>query len=449
MKTHRVIIGVVLVAFFMTGMNTVQAQFWKKVTKTAEKAAEKAILKKTKEKVSKKTDKTIEDVIEKKSGKKQEEGVENEEVFSNKENNDSTKIDQEKENSSSIFKVYSKFDFVPGEKVIAFEDFSQDEVGDLPGRWNSSNSAEIVTLSNAEGRWLQIGRGEGAFVPEFIEEFPENFTLEYDVIYDYDVSEYAFKRDLVVIFSDIENAGYELTKISPGNNGFYFSIEGGNSGGGGVEVFKYTKDRKLNMRSDKKIPQIDKSNNGRGNKMHVSIWKQKQRVRVYVDEKKVFDIPRAFERGVAVNNLRFFSQVTTDDTYYYLANIRYSVGKPDIRNKLITEGKLITYGITFDTAKTKVKSESYGTIKKIASILKENPEIKVMITGHTDSEGGKSFNQELSEKRAEAVKQIFVNQFQINSSRLMTEGKGEEEPIALENEPDTKAKNRRVEFKKI
>ncbi|SEL24978.1 OmpA family protein [Aquimarina amphilecti] len=453
MKTTKQIMGIAVLLFVMFIPQNMEAQFWKKVAKTAERAAEKTVLKKTEEKVSKKTSKTIDDTVDgkpkknKKNKKSKKNKKENGAIISseNKGKNDVNTV----ENIEPSFAAYSKFDFIAGENIIAFEDFSQDEIGDLPARWNSSNSAEVVTLSNEEGRFIQIGAGTGSYVPEFIDEFPDNFTLEYDVVFDYDVSEYAYQRDLMVVFSDVENPGYELQDHTPGKNGFVFAIRGGNSYGGKVDVHKYCSDSKLNLSSDKQIAQLDKKNNSRGEKMHVSIWKQKQRMRVYIDEKKVFDIPRAFEKATILKNVKFFSQTKPENTFYYIGNIRYAVGKPDMRNKLITEGKLITYGITFDTGKASVKSESYGTIKKIAKVLSDNPSIKVLITGHTDKDGDETSNKKLSKRRAMSVKNVLVNEFGIDVSRLKTDGKGESEPISKESTPEAKAKNRRVEFKKL
>ncbi|WP_378181331.1 OmpA family protein [Aquimarina sp. SS2-1] len=448
MKTIKQILTITALFCAMLFPQSTQAQFWKKVAKTAEKAAEKTILKKTEEKVSKKTGKTIDDTVDGKPKKdkkkrKSKKGA----VISSQE--DEENDESQTAETKPSFAAYSKFDFVSGENIMAFEDFSQDEIGDLPARWNSSNSAEVVTLNNADGRFIQIGTGKGSYVPEFIEEFPENFTLEYDVVFDFDVSEYAYQRDLMVVFSDVENPGYELQKSNPGKNGFIFSIRGGISGGGNLDIYKYCTDRNLDLRSKKQFGKLNKDNNGRGKKMHVSIWKQKQRVRVYVDEQKVFDIPRAFEKNSIIKNVKFFSQITPENTFYYVGNIRYAIGKPDMRNKLITEGKLVTYGITFDTGKATVKSESYGTIKKIANVLSENSTINVLITGHTDADGDEAFNQKLSEKRAASIKEVLVNDFGINPSRLEIEGKGEKDPISKESTPEAKAKNRRVEFKKV
>ena len=75
-------------------------------------------------------------------------------------------------------KAYSKYDFVPGEKIIVYEDFAQDAVGDFPDKWNTNSSAEIVTIESLQGKWLKISK-QGVFMPGFIDSLPDNFTLEY------------------------------------------------------------------------------------------------------------------------------------------------------------------------------------------------------------------------------------------------------------------------------
>ncbi|MBK8673929.1 MAG: OmpA family protein [Bacteroidetes bacterium] len=73
-----------------------------------------------------------------------------------------------------------------------------------------------------------------------------------------------------------------------------------------------------------------------------------------------------------------------------------AVGAPDTRNKLITEGKYSTTGILFDVNSDKIKPESFGTLKDIAAVLSENPDVKIKIIGHTDSDGEDAKNLELS-----------------------------------------------------
>src|SRR5215217_7468957 len=72
----------------------------------------------------------------------------------------------------------SKYDFVPGEKIVVLEDFSGVEPGDFPSGWNTNASAEVVTAGDKEGKWLKIAR-QGSFYPEMIKSLPQNMTLEF------------------------------------------------------------------------------------------------------------------------------------------------------------------------------------------------------------------------------------------------------------------------------
>ena len=81
-------------------------------------------------------------------------------------------------------------------------------------------------------------------------------------------------------------------------------------------------------------------------------------------------------------------------------------------------------------------------------MMKEHEDLKLSIEGHTDSDGEKARNQELSEKRAAAVKDALVERG-IESSRLKTKGYGESKPVDSNSTPEGKANNRSVEFIKI
>jgi outer membrane protein OmpA-like peptidoglycan-associated protein len=120
-----------------------------------------------------------------------------------------------------------------------------------------------------------------------------------------------------------------------------------------------------------------------------------------------------------------------------------------MRSKLITDGKLVTYGIYFDVNKAVVKPESHGTLKGIADILKENPDVRVKIIGHTDSDGADAANLDLSKRRGATVKEALVKDFGIDASRLESDGMGETQPMAPNDTPVNKALNRRVELIKL
>ncbi|MEA3310947.1 MAG: OmpA family protein [candidate division WOR-3 bacterium] len=114
---------------------------------------------------------------------------------------------------------------------------------------------------------------------------------------------------------------------------------------------------------------------------------------------------------------------------------------------LIKKGMKIAFrGINFETAKTVILPESYPILDEAAKILKENPTIRVEIGGHTDSRGSASYNQNLSQQRAEAVRLYLIQNHSIESNRLLAKGYGESQPVAPNDTEENMAKNRRVEF---
>ena len=183
-----------------------------------------------------------------------------------------------------------------------------------------------------------------------------------------------------------------------------------------------------------------------GKKYHFSFWVQKTRLRVYLDQVKVFDLPKVFKPGFQCNQVRF---ELWESAIPMITNFRIAAGQPDTRNKLLTEGKLVTYGIYFDVNKDVVKPESYGTLKEIAGILNEVPDVKVKIFGHTDSDGDDAKNMDLSKRRAASVKAELIKSFGVKADQLTTDGLGETKPVAPNNTPVNKALNRRVEFIKL
>jgi len=80
-------------------------------------------------------------------------------------------------------------------------------------------------------------------------------------------------------------------------------------------------------------------------------------------------------------------------------------------------------------------------------ILKENPQIKVMIEGHTDSVGSAKVNQIISEKRAQSAKKYIQDKFGISGDRMAVKGYGATKPVADNRTKEGRSKNRRVEFR--
>ena len=133
-------------------------------------------------------------------------------------------------------------------------------------------------------------------------------------------------------------------------------------------------------------------------------------------------------------------------TIVEVGEMAQEVSASDMLDALNRDGFMALY-INFDTGKFDIKPESQPIIDQIAQLMKDNPELKLSIEGHTDNVGTPQNNKVLSENRAKAVMNAVVN-LGIDSSRLTAVGWGQERPIADNRTEDGRAKNRRVEIVK-
>jgi OOP family OmpA-OmpF porin len=328
--------------------------------------------------------------------------------------------------------ISSKFDFIPGEKVILFDDFTSETVGDFPILWNTTGSGEVVTTSLAAGRWFKITNGRGIYCLTDPLTLPENYTIEFDVIPQKDLKNNSSTNFNFYIIKTSNPKDLKLGLARPGGVGIRFSFQYKNS------YFAYYSDGSPEQKGEVTEPRLAVNK-----KYRASIWVQKERIRLYIGEEKIFDLPKVMSKNFKYNMIRF------DDGTPMISNFRIATGLPDMRNKLLTEGKLVSYGIYFDVNSDKLKPESSGTIKEIAAILQENPKVKIKIVGHTDSDGDDKTNLDLSKLRAVSVKDALVKNFNIDAARIETDGKGEGEPVAPNDNGTNKALNRRVEFIKL
>jgi OOP family OmpA-OmpF porin len=345
--------------------------------------------------------------------------------------------------------TYSKFDFIPGEKILAYEDFSKDAIGDFPATWNTNATGEIVNASSKEGHWLMLTK-QGKYYPEYIKTLPENFTLEYDLIFNDKFSYYSPELSIYFLSGKPDKGIFDNSFImGEKRSGVKINLHptGGLNNGGEANTESF--DNGESFLKNRVNSQQFVSSSGTKT-VHISIWRQKQRLRVYLNEEKIFDLPRAFPEGKTYSTALFeiWGEMKDQDRYL-LGNLKFAAGLPDTRNKLITEGKFVTSGILFDVNSDRIKPQSYGVLKDIANVLNENNSINVKIVGHTDADGNASANVELSKRRAEAVKASLIKVFGVDASRLQTDGKGASQPVDPNSTTEGKANNRRVEFVKL
>ncbi|RKE92019.1 OmpA family protein [Ichthyenterobacterium magnum] len=355
----------------------------------------------------------------------------------NDDNNQANEV--EDSNVSDDLEVYSKFDFVPGDKLLYFDDFSQDFIGDFPSKWNTNGAGEVVKMNTVDGKWFEMKAGYNIqYIPLLAEALPEDYTIEFDILtsgLDKKTSSTA-RLNIVLDENDTFRAGANSATASlPFGQYGAFAIGISNKVNGAVII-------NSQLQSDIRNDVI--------NKPHISIAVNKRRFRLWVNQTKYIDIPQLIAPNKAITHLKFNLYGLKDGKdRIFIRNLKIAEGGLDLRRKLITDGRISTNGILFDSGSANIKPQSYGIIRQISQVLMQDENIKLNIVGHTDSDGSDDANMKLSKSRAEAVKQALINVYKISGDRLQTDGKGESVPVGDNATSNGKAQNRRVEFIKI
>ncbi len=388
--------------------------------------AQAQLLKKLKQKTEEATDKVIDKSLEKKQTDDKEKTVATE-------NNNTS--DNKAAAAPGNLKVYSKFDFVPGTTILHFDNFEKDNIGETPLGWITSSSAELVNIDGLEGNWIKLASTSSKHITRSKKQsWGNNFTIEFDVLLvknDYDPR---------IDFTLINTGGNLVTDEAILRSGKQVLYVGAILGDGGkkTRVSLSSNIDGYKTISDRMSESLEYNNT---TPVHVSICVQGKRFRFWWNEKKVFDLQAVNEQYLP-NQFGFaFGSVGGSD--FYVSNIRIAKDVPDTRAKL-EEGKLIS-NLLFFTGTAKLKPESMGALLDVSKVLKDVT-TPVKIIGHTDGDGTDEANQKLSQQRADAVKEILVSQYNVDESKLTTEGRGETQPLANNTSPEGKAQNRRVEF---
>jgi OmpA-OmpF porin, OOP family len=331
-------------------------------------------------------------------------------------------------------------DFIPGVQVIFEDNFEQDAIGDFPARWNTNGSGKIVTIDHVPGKWLEV-QHNSVVNPVLDKPLPENCTIEFDLFLQAQGDQ------------SIPNIHFGLTPVKDVlkedlyyQNKFFVNIFRYNEADGkGVE---YGLKEVVGNKSD--FPLTAYVNKV----LHVSMAVNKTRIRVYFDETKLIDLPRALTPEMRNN---FFLNngyiIPAAQLGLLVGNLRIASADVDARSLLIKDlmekGKAVTNNILFDVDKDIIKKESFTIIDQFGEALQKNPGLKIRIIGHTDGDGAAAYNLELSKKRAAAVKEYLMMNHSIDGSRIVTDGKGATQPVADNSTETGKAQNRRVEFIKL
>ncbi len=415
-----------------------QGQILKKLKKSAEKSAERTVERRVEKEAAEKTDQVLDSILE--PGKKGE-------VARDKDGNPIPQPNTpgagegNTDNSSGTMEgpptmmVYSKFDYVPGDKLLFYEDFQKDFIGDFPSKWNTNGSGEVVTMNDSDEKWLELISGYNIYFIPDVPKLPEEYTIEFDVMAVGLSKKTSSTATLRIDLSDDDG-------FKEGANFVHAQIPFCQYGAIGITMANYINNKRemySTVRADLRDEVL--------NRPHISIAVNKQRFRLWVNEEKHIDIPRIVPTGAVINTLKFHMNNFKDgEERLFITNLKVAEGGLDLRRTLISEGKVSTNGILFDVGSANIQPPSMGIIRQISQVLLQEQDMNLLIVGHTDADGSDENNMKLSKERAEAVKNSLVKIYGISADRLNSEGKGESEPLGDNNTPDGKAQNRRVEF---
>jgi OmpA-OmpF porin, OOP family len=310
---------------------------------------------------------------------------------------------------------YQNYDFVPGNKVLFEDEFTDDESGEFPTHWSLAKGQAILNMVGPDKAFF-LTDGNYVHVAPLMKNnsyLTSSFSVEYDV---YGTSGY---QGLLTMF---DAGGNTITIcVKPGDVEF-----AGPSNFGGA------------------IPADIGGNNYLKKWHHIAVAYKNNQVKVYVDKYRVLIVPQAGLQpthldmegiGDQNNPIIFKSFKISDSVQFYMTGQKF------------TDAKLVTHGINFDIDKATITPQSMGTLNMIVKLMRDNADLKFEVDGHTDNTGTAAHNMTLSQQRAAAVMAQLIT-MGIDAARLSSKGFGDTKPMADNSTLDGKANNRRVEFVK-
>ena len=440
----------VLITFLLlfSGFN-IQAQLLNKLKKKAEKTVER----KLEETVEKETEKAMDTILNSVGNQNQEQpdksnentvetnnenvlvrGKNDKENETPKQENQTSNVD---ENKNERLQVFSKYNFVPGDKIIFHDDLTGEESGEFPSRWD-------LIKGNAENGSFEeenvINMDYKSIVTPLMENneyLPEVFTIEFDAYYDQEFM--------------TSNAYHQIYKLRFWDGPGSFNLPDKKGSYQPVKVYRYGAilSGRINGQPREYKSFEDAMQSDEPVWRHIAIAFNKRSLKVFVDEYRALNIPNLGFQPKHFS-IEGTSNMHKKEAGFIIAikNIRIAEGGKKLYDRVMADGKFVTRGILFDVNKATIKPESMGVLNTVAKMMREHTDLNFRIEGHTDSDGADDYNLQLSEQRAASVRDALTN-LGIDASRMENKGLGESVPVSDNTSPEGKANNRRVEFIKI
>ncbi len=316
--------------------------------------------------------------------------------------------------------LYTKFDFVPGDKVIFYDDLSGEELGEFPSRWRLDEG--VFEIVKQGGKNFVLCTDQGSIRPRITTgPLPPKYTIE-----------------------------MEFYVKGGDSKGHWFSIKWYNDQDEEIGNLHLRDNQGTHLRlltkdiASKELP----ARLGTG--IHtMRIMATQSTMKCYIDNERVANVPAVEGFNPVDFSVYLDPWMDETDNPMLMGTFRYAEGGKTLKQQLDEAGRIVTHGILFDSGLDKIKGESYKTLADIGALLTENPALRLSIEGHTDADGADDYNLNLSQKRSESVRIYLINNFAVDGSRLESKGWGESKPIDVNTTPEGKANNRRVELVKL
>lgn len=324
--------------------------------------------------------------------------------------------------TKTLESAYAKSDFVPGDEIMFEDDLVGEQMGEFPSKWDllegnaeiaSVNGKTVINLTDISTEIMPLMKNQKNYLTEA-------FTLEFDFLGGSD--EKSIYCDYIIHLKNIE--GEDVATIN---------LNGTASGWAYTSWITASGEQRENRSA---APAKEEEWN------HAALSFNKRALKVYLNGSRIVNIPNC-----ARPQYFTLQRPSWADHINLMTNVRLCKGAVPLYNRLITDGKIITYAITFDIGKANIKTESMTEINRIAQLMKDNGDLKFEVQGHTDNTGTVAGNQKLSEQRAQAIVNKLV-EMGIEANRLSAKGMGQSAPLADNSTDEGRAKNRRVEFVK-
>ena len=334
---------------------------------------------------------------------------------------------------------YAKTDFVPGDEIFFEDPVEGEKLGEFPSHWDFLGGEECEVMTIDGNQAIKLSGWFSDITPLMKEEnyLPQEFTVEFDVWSNPTGGSSNNDHIDLVLRSDEFSDYCVFVALNPA-----FNELSENEGAPTLDYSYYTPGRDLRHGTTpgdnvQKLVVPDSW-------LHVAASFNKRAFKYYVNGVRMVNLPNVAQPTRML--LRSVSNCDDKDRFF-IKNVRVAKGAVPLYDRLASDGKIITYAITFEVGKADLKPESMVEINRIAKLMQENPGLEFEVQGHCDATGSDKVNDPLSQKRAEAIVAALVEQG-IAQARLTPVGKGSHVPIASNSTDEGRAKNRRVEFVK-